>query len=142
MRDNDCIFCKIVAGEIPAVKVAETERCIAILDAFPVTKGHTLVIPKDHSVDVFGMSDADLEDAIKLLRDVAAGQKKTYDCPGINLVKNIGATAGQAVFHSHFHSIPRFGDDNFNVYFGDKLEFSESERQEIAAEIKNNMPQR
>ncbi len=142
VKNEDCLFCRIVAGELAAVKVAETEKCIAILDAFPVTRGHTLVIPKEHSDDIFGMSDDDVEDAIKLLRDVAAGLKKAYGCPGINLLKNIGRPAGQVVFHSHFHAIPRYGDDNITIRFGKKLDFSEAEKAEIASDIRNNMPGR
>lgn len=111
---EDCVFCKIVSGELPAHKVYEDNEMLAFLDANPVSKGHTLVIPKKHVRNIHEASEMDfMWDGIK---KVADGVKKAFDPEGINIAQNNGEKAGQEVFHLHFHVTP--------VYTGEELEVS------------------
>jgi len=112
----DCIFCKIVAGEIPCSKVYEDDLFIAFLDIKPVHKGHLLVVPKKHFVNVFDTPDTEAEAVYKVTRELSGAVAKATGCDGINIVQNNNAAAGQEVFHSHLHIIPRFE--------GDKLRFA------------------
>ena len=110
--EKDCIFCKIIAGEISADKFYEDDNFIAILDSGPVSTGHTLVIPKEHFVNIF---DAPEEVLIKIgpvIKKISQAIKTGVDASGINILINNGKDAGQVVFHSHIHIIPRFKDDN------------------------------
>lgn len=136
MGNADCIFCKIIAGEIPCGKIAESELSIAILDAFPVTKGHSLIIPKRHCVDYLEMTPEETADAAELMKNVAAATKAATGAEAINLVSNLGALAGQMVFHAHLHIIPRFQNDNLTLRFGEKLQMNDSEKAALLDSIK------
>jgi len=108
---SDCIFCKIVAGEIPSYTVYEDEHTLAFLDAFPRSKGHTLVIPKKHGVTLFDYSDEEMAD---LMKSVHTATKRVFDVirpDGCNIGWNHGAAGGQAVDHLHVHIMPRWSDD-------------------------------
>ncbi len=110
----DCIFCKIISGgDIPCSKVYEDSLFIAFLDIKPVHKGgHVLVVPKRHFVNLFDTPDAEAEAIYKVVREIShAVVKATGGCDGVNLVQNNNAAAGQEVFHSHIHVIPRFEGD-------------------------------
>ena len=109
--DEECIFCKIVAGTIPSYKVVETYHCIAFLDAFPVCKGHTLVIPKAHYATLDLLPDDEMMHLSKVLRQTASAVSKLDGVKGYNVVQNNGVGAGQLVQHAHFHIIPRFEND-------------------------------
>lgn len=111
MKKDDCIFCKIANGEIPSNTVYEDERFRAILDLSPAAKGHALVLPKDHYADLYDIDESALKDLIVVAKKVAAAEKKTLACEGLNLVQNNGELAGQTVFHFHMHVIPRYHDD-------------------------------
>lgn len=110
MVDKDCIFCKIANGEIPSASIYEDEMFKVILDLGPASKGHALILPKEHYKDV---SELDSEVAAKVLPlagRVGMAMRKSLHCAGFNLVQNNGEAAGQTVFHFHVHIIPRYED--------------------------------
>lgn len=111
MADPDCIFCQIVAGELPARVVAEDERTIAFMDIAPATRGHALVIPRAHSRDVLSVSDEDLAATLAAARRLAARAVEQLGADGVNLLNSCGAAAWQSVFHFHIHVIPRYRGD-------------------------------
>ncbi len=114
---NDCIFCAIAAGEIPCFKVYEDELVLAYLDINPATRGHTLVIPKEHSAGMLDTPPERLQEIVVRVQKVAAHLKSVLGCDGFNVVQNNGLAAGQTVFHLHFHIIPRYGDNDNAVSF-------------------------
>lgn len=115
MKKDDCIFCKIAAGEIPSSTVYEDENFRAILDLGPAAKGHTLVIPKDHSENLLDVSPETAKKALSVISKTANAIKDAMGCDGINVVQNNGEAAGQTVMHLHFHIIPRYNNDNVNI---------------------------
>ena len=121
---NDCIFCKIAAGEIPSFKVYEDDFVLAYLDINPFTKGHTLVIPKAHSEGLVDTSDETLAAVIARVKKVAAHLKAALPCDGFNILQNNGEAAGQTVKHLHFHIVPRYGNEPiaFESHAGDMAE--------------------
>ena len=108
---NDCIFCKIANGEIPSHTVYEDERFRAILDIAPASFGHTLILPKSHSDDLFGLDDETAAHLLPLAKALATKVKAETGCAGINILQNNGAAAGQTVLHYHLHIIPRMDGD-------------------------------
>jgi histidine triad (HIT) family protein len=112
-----CIFCRIVANEIPASKIYEDELTLAFLDISQVTKGHALIIPKKHVENLYDLSDEDASRLLITSRKVAIALKETYHLKGLNLVNNNGPLAGQTVHHFHIHLIPRYDQDNFVIQF-------------------------
>jgi histidine triad (HIT) family protein len=111
MTDPDCIFCKIVAGELPATIVDEDERTIAFMDISPATRGHALVIPRAHSVDLLSVDAQDLQAVAMASQRLARMVSARLGADGVNLVNSCGAAAWQTVFHFHMHVIPRYEDD-------------------------------
>jgi histidine triad (HIT) family protein len=111
MADPDCIFCKILAGELPAQIVDEDERTIAFMDIAPATRGHALVIPRAHSQDLLEIEPADLQAAAVAARRLAGHAKERLGADGVNLLNACGSAAWQTVFHFHIHVIPRYRDD-------------------------------
>lgn len=107
----DCIFCKIANGEIPTDKLYEDDKFVAILDAAPATKGHTLIIPKKHHSDLFDMTPEEAAEAMKRARTVAATLREKLHPDGMNMMQNNGEVAGQTVMHYHLHLIPRYLTD-------------------------------
>ena len=105
--DPSCIFCRIVAGEIPALKILEDERAIAFLDIGPLADGHTLLVPKDHHRDLRDLPPDAFAALGAHLPRLADAVMKATGATGLNLLQNTGASSGQAVFHVHFHLIPR-----------------------------------
>jgi histidine triad (HIT) family protein len=115
MRDPDCIFCKIAAGELPATIVGEDERTISFMDIAPATRGHALVIPREHSPDLLSVDDDDLV-AVGLAAKRLAGQvSERLGADGVNLLNACGAVAFQTVFHFHVHVIPRYEGDGLRL---------------------------
>ena len=108
---NDCIFCKIVKGEIPSHKVYEDDFFIAFMDIFPTVKGHTLIIPKEHCVNALDTPTHIAEKFYPIISKLANAIKKAYNADGINIIQNNGSASGQEVFHSHVHIIPRYNND-------------------------------
>ena len=111
---NDCVFCAIAAGEIPSFKVYEDELVLAYLDINPFTKGHTLVIPKEHSSGLLDTSDETLAVLAARVKKVAAHLKSALPCDGFNILQNNGEAAGQTVMHIHFHIVPRYGKEEIS----------------------------
>lgn len=108
---SDCIFCRILKGEIPAQKVYDDARCFAILDINPVAWGHVLVLPKDHFETWTDLSPDLLADLAKVSQKIAVAVKKATGSEGFNLLMNNHRCSGQAIFHAHFHVIPRKTND-------------------------------
>ena len=115
MKKDDCIFCKIAAGEIPSATVYEDDDFRAILDLGPAAKGHTLVIPKSHSDNLLSVEPDTAAKALKVISKTANAIKEALGCDGINVVQNNGEAAGQTVMHLHFHIIPRYKNDSVNI---------------------------
>jgi histidine triad (HIT) family protein len=105
---NDCIFCKIVSREIPSVKILETERALVFADINPATRGHALVVPKTHSVNILDVSEEDAIAVMEAARSVARAMPQSLGCRGVNLFHCAGKEAWQDVFHFHLHVIPRY----------------------------------
>jgi histidine triad (HIT) family protein len=111
MRDPDCIFCNIVAGELPATIVDEDERTISFMDISPATRGHALVIPRAHSADLLSVEPEDLDAVTVASRRLAKRATEKLGADGVNLINSCGSAAWQTVFHFHVHVIPRYYDD-------------------------------
>jgi histidine triad (HIT) family protein len=111
MAEPDCIFCKILAGELPATIVDEDERTISFMDIAPATRGHALVIPRAHSADLLSVGEDDLQGVAVASRRLAKRAKDRLGADGVNLVNSCGAVAWQTVFHFHVHVIPRYEGD-------------------------------
>jgi histidine triad (HIT) family protein len=111
MRDPDCLFCKIIAGELPAEIVAEDERTVAIMDINPGTRGHLLVIPRAHSANVLETAPEDLQATILAAQRMARQVTERLGADGVNLLNCCGSAAWQTVFHLHIHVIPRYAND-------------------------------
>ncbi len=133
-----CIFCKIAKGEIPCNKVYEDEKTLAFLDIGPVSKGHTLVIPKEHAEKIYDLSDESAAALIKGVKKVSKAIEKVFDCD-FNLLNNNGEKAGQLVNHVHIHIIPRRGDVEEFEYTWPSSKYKKGEAQEIMDNIKNNI---
>jgi histidine triad (HIT) family protein len=111
MSDPDCIFCKIVAGELPATIIDEDERTISFMDIAPATRGHALVIPRAHSADLLSVEPEDLQAVVLASRRLAARVSERLGADGVNLINSCGSAAWQTVFHFHVHLVPRYDDD-------------------------------
>ena len=109
--DPDCIFCKIVAGDLPATIVAQDDRTISFMDINPATRGHALVIPREHSRDLLEVADEDLTACATAAQRLAKAQSARLGAHGVNILNSCGVAAWQTVFHFHLHVIPRYGDD-------------------------------
>jgi histidine triad (HIT) family protein len=115
MKDSDCIFCKIANGEIPSRTIYEDERFRVILDLGPATKGHALILPKEHFSDIYEIPDDWAADAMLLAKKMAGIMQKNLHADGFNIVQNNGTVAGQTVFHFHIHLIPRYRNDGQRI---------------------------
>lgn len=141
---TNCIFCKIIAGEIPSVKIYEDEHVFAFMDIMPLSKGHTLLIPKTHREFVYDLAPEEAANLFSVAPKIAKAIKETFQPEGMNLLNNNGAKAGQSVFHFHLHFIPRYGEsDGFGAKWITKekeftseriLELAESVKEKLAAE--------
>jgi histidine triad (HIT) family protein len=110
-RDAHCLFCKIIAGELPATVVGEDERTLSFMDINPATRGHALVVPREHTVDLLEIGQEDLAAVAAAAKRLAARAKEALGADGVNLINSCGAAAWQTVFHFHVHVIPRYRDD-------------------------------
>lgn len=120
-ESDKCVFCEIVAGRIPASVVFEDNEFIAFLSIKPVSKGHTLLIPKKHFVDIFDFETSYLERLMGIAQKIAKSVLKKNKATGINLLQANGKDAEQSVFHSHLHIVPRYKNDGLNLWFKNKL---------------------
>lgn len=133
-----CIFCKIIEGTIPSVKIYEDEHVLAFMDIAPVTTGHVLLIPKTHRENVYDLTAEEAAQLFSVVPNIANALKDEFKPAGMNLLQNNGAHAGQAVFHFHLHFIPRYDEtDGFQPTFKTKESETSAERiQEIATGIR------
>ncbi len=128
---DGCIFCKIVSGEIPSIKIYETDKSIAILDINPANYGHTLVISKKHFDNIYSIDDDVLTDMILVAKKMAKRMKERLGCLGVNIIMNNEKIAGQIIPHAHIHVIPRYEDDKVIITYS-KKEVNKEKFQEIA----------
>jgi histidine triad (HIT) family protein len=110
-RDPNCLFCRILAGELPATIVAEDERTVSFMDINPATRGHALVVPREHTPDLLSVGAEDLQAVALASRRLAARAREQLGAEGVNLLNSTGSAAWQTVFHFHVHVIPRYDDD-------------------------------
>lgn len=115
MKKENCIFCKIANGEIPSSTIYEDEDFRVFLDLNPATRGHALIVPKEHFADLFELDDELAKKVIILAKKLADHMKQVLGCAGFNLVQNNGRAAGQTVFHFHLHLIPRYEKDEAGI---------------------------
>lgn len=135
MRDDNCIFCKIAAGEIPSATLYEDEDFRVILDLGPASKGHALIIPKEHYRNLFDLDDELASKAFVLAKKMTVKLKDILECDGYNIVQNNEEVAGQTVFHFHMHMIPRYKGDKVGLgWHVGKLD--EKDKEEILSKLK------
>ncbi|MGX6979996.1 HIT family protein [Vagococcus elongatus] len=135
---NDCIFCKIIANEIPSYKVYEDDQVLAFLDLSQVTKGHTLLIPKTHVPDIFSFDEETAAMLFSRVPKIARALEAAFpDMKGLNIINNNKELAYQSVFHSHLHLIPRYtAEDDFKIRFVNNQEkYTPETMKEIAKKI-------
>ena len=111
MKDNNCIFCKIANGEIPSKTIEENDMFRVVLDVGPATRGHALILPKEHYRNLYDLPEEIAAEAVKMAKKVALKMKDKLNCDGVNIVQNNEEAAGQTVFHFHMHVIPRYTND-------------------------------
>lgn len=133
---TDCLFCKIVAGEIPCTKVYEDDTVFAFLDIRPVNIGHTLIVPKAHHANLYETEDAALAHIMVVTKKLAIAIKKALNADGINIEMNNDPVAGQIIFHTHIHIIPRFEGDGFTHWHSPRG-YHEGEADEVKQKIQN-----
>lgn len=112
MKDSNCIFCKIANGEIPSRTIYEDEDFRVIMDLAPATKGHSLILPKEHYKNIYEIADDTAAKVLPLAKNMATLMTEKLGADGFNVVQNNNEVAGQTVFHFHVHLIPRYNDDN------------------------------
>ena len=139
MRDPNCIFCKILAGEIPSAVVYEDDDFKAILDVNPAVRGHVIILPKNHAANIFELPDEDASKVMVVAKKIAAAVQKTYSCDGVNILQNNGKVAGQTVFHLHVHVIPRYEGDTDSIRIGWRPGETPEDLADIAEEIRKNL---
>ena len=138
MKVENCIFCRIANGEIPSATVYEDENFRAILDLNPASKGHTIILPKEHYKDVCELDEAVAEKVLPVSAKIGNAMKKSLGCTGFNLVQNNGESAGQTVFHFHMHVIPRYEEGPEMVTWTPN-QSKPDDLQQIAAQIRDNL---
>ena len=137
MKDDNCIFCKLANKDIPTNIIYEDDRFTVILDASPATKGHALILPKNHAANIYELPDEDASSVFVLTKKLATKMTKILHCDGFNIVQNNGEVAGQTVFHFHMHLIPRYlNDGNQDKLTWNHAEFTSEEIEEIATELR------
>ncbi|KRG16692.1 protein hit [Lederbergia galactosidilytica] len=135
---SDCIFCKIINGEIPSAKVFENDDVLAFLDISQVTKGHTLVIPKIHKKDVFDLEAETAEKLFSVVPAISRALRSEFDLNGLNMINNNGSFAGQEVFHYHLHLVPRYNEKDGIIqkkFISHQSEYTADDLQQIASTI-------
>ena len=125
---EECLFCKIVKGELPSSKLYEDEDTLAFLDLFPVNKGHSLVISKEHYENIFDVPADILSKVSSVMKNVADAVKKGVNADGISIAQSNGKDAGQVISHIHFHIMPRFKDDGLKLWPQGKYEEGEMDK--------------
>jgi len=136
----DCIFCKLAAGEIPAVKVLDEDKVLAFMDINPASRGHMLVIPKDHAENIFEISEADLSAVMGAVKRCAAAVKEVVKAEGITVLQLNGKASDQLVPHLHVHIMPRWENDGMPVSQWEMGKGDPEELEKLAREIKQHIP--
>ncbi|MGM0338388.1 HIT family protein [Candidatus Enterococcus murrayae] len=139
---ENCIFCKIIDQEIPSYKIYEDEKVYAFLDISQATKGHTLVVPKQHVTDIFEYDDTLAADVFARIPKIARAIEEAFpEMEGLNILNNNKELAYQSVFHSHIHLVPRYSKkDDFSIHFGNHTDQqTPEEMQAIADQIKEQV---
>ena len=136
MSPEECIFCKIIRGEIPSKKVYDDKDVLAFLDINPANPGHVLVVPKKHADDITKSDDEDLAKAMKVVKNITASLKERMNAIGVNVVQNNGKHAGQLVAHTHFHVIPRYENDMVIISYQRK-QLYDAEMEEIRKKLQS-----
>lgn len=136
MNEN-CIFCKIIGGQIPSASIYEDDDFKVILDISPAAKGHALILPKEHYANIYELPEELAAKAMVLAKKLASHMTEKLNCDGFNLVQNNGEVAGQTVFHFHLHLIPRYKDgDNKDLLTWKQLAYKDGEAAELAELLK------
>lgn len=135
---ENCIFCRIANGEIPAATLYEDENFRVILDLGPASKGHALILPKSHAANIYELSDEMAAKAMILAKKMATAMTAALKCDGFNIVQNNGECAGQTVFHFHMHLIPRYKGDQVGITWKPG-ELSEADKEEILLKVKEQL---
>lgn len=135
---NNCIFCKIIKGEIPSSTIYEDDSFQVIMDISPATKGHAVLFPKKHAENLLELDDTEASKALIVAKKVAKAMKEELDCEGVNLLQNNGEIAGQTIFHFHIHIIPRYQDDQVK-FLWTVGKYGEGEAASMAAAISNRI---
>ena len=115
MKNDNCIFCKIAAGEIPSATIYEDDDFRVILDIEPASKGHALILPKDHYANLYELPEELASKALVVAKKVVTKMTEIVGCEGYNVLQNNGEVAGQTVFHFHMHLIPRYKEDDVTI---------------------------
>ncbi|MBQ8626447.1 MAG: HIT family protein [Agathobacter sp.] len=137
MKDCNCLMCKLANGDIPTNAIYEDEEFKVIMDISPATKGHALVLPKEHYANIYEIDAELLGKAVKVGQKVIKHVTPILECDGYNLLQNNGEIAGQTIFHFHLHLIPRYKDaDNTNVLTTGHVSFTDEERKEICESMR------
>ena len=131
---SNCIFCKIIAGEIPSATIYEDEDYKVIMDIGPAAKGHAILLTKNHCDDLFSLDDNSAAKGLLVARKVARAIQEVFQCDGMNMVQNNGAAAGQTVDHFHLHLIPRYHGDQVKIAWNPG-KYTDGEAAALAAEI-------
>ena len=134
MKD-DCIFCKLANGVIPTNSIYEDDQFRVILDGAPATKGHALILPKEHYSDLYELDENVAQAAMKLAKKMVAHMTDKLGCDGFNLVQNNGECAGQTVFHFHMHLIPRYKNDGAHILW-EPTSPDDDAQKELCAKLK------
>lgn len=135
MKDDNCIFCKLANGDIPTATLYEDDDFRVILDAGPASKGHALILPKEHYANLYELSDELAAKVLVLAKKMITRLTDVLDCDGYNIVQNNGEAAGQTVFHFHLHMIPRYNGDRVGLGWP-MGELKEEDKEEILSKLK------
>jgi histidine triad (HIT) family protein len=134
---GNCLFCRLIQGEIPSTKVYESDQVVAFLDINPVNPGHTLVVPKEHYSNLSETPESVLEEMIRVVKKLSIAIMKATNTEGFNLGANNGTVAGQVIFHTHFHVMPRRPDDGLRLWPGKP--YKEGEMAKMGAHIQQEL---
>lgn len=138
MKKQDCIFCRIISGEIPSTTIYENSKFKVIMDIAPANKGHVLILPKEHYDNIYDIDTATAGELFELAAMTARALKSVLDCDGMNILQNNGTVAGQTVFHFHMHIIPRYEGDTVNIGWKE-LSYEDGEMKQLREAIRKEM---